>query len=201
MLANLVQEQTNRFIAYARENNLIIGSTIQLYHGGHHMDRTGNLLNSLCWGVSYNNTLMGSGFYRPESIHSYHSWAEGDTSESFLHEFYPDVKYAYPIHGRQLAEKYIQMHGWKSGGNHWRMWFAILAPYWGYWEQGFTMKSNFGGGSKRLRFQVMSQTCDRMRRELSPAKVPPLQVHVESYSIASLNARQKKYSEGKLTKL
>ena len=54
---NLVPEQTRRLVAYAKDTVQQIGNTIKAYHSAHNMDKTGNLLNSLCWGVSYRGKL------------------------------------------------------------------------------------------------------------------------------------------------
>jgi len=176
IFANLVEEQTNRLIAYAEEMIKQIGDTIKTYHSRNHMDRTGNLLNSLCWGVAYDNELKASGFYR-----------EADSLElSFLHERDWDYM-AHPVDGHALAEQYIRQYGrLGSGGGTWRVWFAILAPYWGYWERGFTMVSG-GGGSpfprsrQRLQFAVMAQFYDKLGADLKPAKTS-IKVHVETYT-------------------
>ena len=179
LLAKLSQEQTDRLIAYAQEKIIELGNKIASYHRGHHMDRTGNLLNSLCWGVAYNNELKASGFYR-DAV---------STELSYLHERDSDYT-AYPIDGHAEAERYIRHYGrLGSGGGTWRVWFAILAPYWGYWEKGFTMRS--GGGesgiprsSKHMQISVMSQFYDVVSRDLKPATTT-IKVHVEKYSSVS----------------
>lgn len=156
---NLVEEQTRRLIVYAEEKIKEIGDKINSYPRANHMDRTGNLLNSLCWGVAYDNDLKASGFYRNAS----------STKLSYLHERYEESK-AYPVDGHAEAEKYIRMYGkLGSGGGTWRVWFAVLAPYWGYWEEGFTMRSR--NSSAFMRFAVMSQFYDKVTQELKPAKV------------------------------
>ena len=176
MMDNLVREQTNRLIDYAKETITQIGNRILSYHSAHHMDRTGNLINSLCWGVSYGGELQDSGFFREASA----------LSESFLHEFYPDFKYAFPVNGHALAQQYLSQYGKAGSKGSWRVFFAILAPYWGYWEQGFRMKS--GGGNsgiprneKFLRFAVMTEFYDKITNDLRPAKTK-IKIHVEKYS-------------------
>ena len=196
MTERLIQEQTKRLIEYAKEKIIVLGNRISAYHGSHHMDRTGHLLNSLCWGVAYSGELKASGFYRDVMLHN-----KGvlGTSESFLHEFYPhDFMYGYPVDGRERAQRYIEAYGKVSSTGHWRVFFAILAPYWGYWEQGFVqtlgLSSKNAGkyqrkgassidsvyGSKFQRFAVMSELYDEVKEELKPAKVK-LKVHVEKY--------------------
>lgn len=177
---NLAQEQTDRLIEYAKNKIVEIGDKIQTYNSRNHMDRTGNLLNSLCWGVAYNNELKDSGFYREAS----------SLRLSYLHERFEE-KYAYPVDGHAEAEKYLRQYGrLGSGGGTWRVFFAIAAPYWGYWEEGFTMKS--GGGrsgiprsSRFLKFAVMSQVYDSVGKDLKPAKVS-IKVHAPEYSKITL---------------
>lgn len=176
MTAIAVEEQTNRLIEYAKETIVEIGDKINSYNSRNHMDRTGNLLNSLCWGVAYDGELKGSGFYREAS----------SLRTSYLHEFFPDYREAFPVNGHQLAEEYITRYGKASGSNKWKVFFAILAPYWGYWEEGFTMKS--GGGrsgiprsEKFLKFAVMTEFYDKVGKDLSPAEMK-IKVHVEHYT-------------------
>ena len=157
---NLVEEQTNRLIAYAKEKIQEIGRTINSYNSANHMDRTGNLLNSLCWGVAYDNELKANGFYRNAN----------SLELSYLHERYEE-HVAYPVDGHALADQYTRMYGrLGSGGGTWRVWVAVLAPYWGYWEEGFIMRSG-SNATKRLQFAVMSQFYDKISQELKPAKV------------------------------
>lgn len=156
--ANVVSLQTDRFIEYAEKTILDIGNKIQTYHSRNHMDRTGNLLNSLCWGVAYDGELKGSGFYRNAS----------SVKESFLHEW-GDYKGSFYVDGHAMAEEYIKKYGKVGSGNgYWRIFFAILAPYWGYWEEGFTFKGV--RGEKFLRFAVMTEFYDKISEDLKPAK-------------------------------
>lgn len=178
---NLVEEQTNRLIAYAKEKIQEIGRTINSYNSANHMDRTGNLLNSLCWGVAYDNELKASGFYRNAN----------SLELSYLHERYEE-HVAYPVDGHALAEQYTRMYGkLGSGGGTWRVWFAVLAPYWGYWEKGFVMVHGVGGSGKFRsatfkQFAVMSQFYDKISQELKPAKVT-FKVKVPQYSKQSMH--------------
>lgn len=178
-----VREQNRLLIEYAKKEIVKLGKNIEAYHSRNHMDRTGNLLNSLCWGVAYDGRIVDSGFYREPITHS--RGMDG-TSVSFLHEFFPnDVE---ERNGRQMAENFIASY--KGRPNKWTVFFAILADYWGYWESGFTMKSNFGEGRPRfMQFQVMTYIYDDVRRDLRPAK-PHLTVYVPKYSYK--NPRYKK---------
>ena len=186
MLDNLVEVQTQRFIEYAEDTIKDIGNKIQTYNSRYHMDRTGNLLNSLCWGVSYGGKLKASGFYRDAVINT----GRGENGQSFLHEFFPDEKYANPVNGRALAEQYIKQYGNMGWKGYWRVWFAILAPYWGYWEDGFTMKRR-GKTVGFLKFSVMSEFHDTIKKDLSPAKVT-LKVNVPTYSHFQLHEKWKR---------
>ena len=62
MMANAVAEQNRRLVEYAKSKIRLIGDAIQLYNSKNHMDRTGNLLDSLCWCVSYKGKVVESGF-------------------------------------------------------------------------------------------------------------------------------------------
>lgn len=172
LVDNHVQWQTELLIDYAMRKVKEIGDRIKTYHGAHHMDRTHNLLNSLCWGVAYNGRLRGYGFYSNGQTKSYKKNSHESTDQSYLHEFDKEHE-LYLVEGRFLAEKFIKQHGRESAPNYWRVWFAILAPYWGYWEEGFTMKSGFGSKrtSKFLKFAVMSEFHDVVEKDLHPAKV------------------------------
>ena len=183
MMKNVVAEQNRRLVEYAKEKILAIGNQIQTYHSRNHMDRTGNLLDSLLWGVSYEGKLVEGGFYRDAQ-------ARG---ESYLHEWFSgDVKYLIPVNGRQLAQTYMQKYG-NNGAKGWRVFFAILAPYWGYWEKGFTMKS--GGGdsgiprsTRFMQFAVMTQFYDEIKKDLKPARVR-FRVSVAKYNRTKLEKK------------
>lgn len=188
MMKNVVAEQNRRLVEYAKEKILAIGNQIQTYHSRNHMDRTGNLLDSLLWGVSYEGKLVEGGFYRDAQ-------ARG---ESYLHEWFSgDVKYLIPVNGRQLAQTYMQKYG-NNGAKGWRVFFAILAPYWGYWEKGFTMKS--GGGdsgiprsTRFMQFAVMTQFYDEVKQDLKPARVR-FRVSVAKYNRTKFEKKWEKYA-------
>lgn len=187
MMANAVAEQNRRLVVYAEKEIKRLGDMIQTYHSANHMDRTGNLLNSLCWVVTYNSGIVGYGFYRSPVTHS--RGIDG-CSTSYLHEYFMnDME---ERNGRQLAEEFIESY--KGSPNKWKVAFAILADYWGYWESGFWMKS--GGNtvyqgesrehsiprSKRFaQFQVMTHVYDDVRMALKPAETH-LTVYVPKYS-------------------
>lgn len=173
MMKNLSAEQTNRLIEYAKQTILEIGDKIQTYHSRNHMYRSGHLLRSLCCGVSYDGKLVYSGFYGDIALKSHTTWNEANTTNSYLHEWIPEYE-AFQIDGRQMAQNYIQRYGSAGSGNKtWRVFFAILAPYWGYWETGFNMVHGLGKNRKSSfhQFAVMTEFYDKVGNELKPAKV------------------------------
>ena len=173
MIKNLSSEQTNRLIEYAKQTILEIGDKIQTYHSRNHMYRSGHLLRSLCCGVSYDGKLVYSGFYGDIALKSHTTWNEANTTNSYLHEWIPEYE-AFQIDGRQMAQNYIQRYGSAGSGNKtWRVFFAILAPYWGYWETGFNMVHGKGKNKKSSfhQFAVMTEFYDKVGKDLKPAKV------------------------------
>lgn len=205
LFAILLAEQNKRLIDYAKSTIIEIGNAVREYHSANNMDRTGNLLNSLCWGVSYNGRLVDGGFYRDAGTKNAKIGTQ-TTSQSFMHEWFDDnISSLEPINGRQLAQEYLTKYG-NNGAKGWRVFFAILAPYWGYWEKGFTMKS--GGGTiykntnrqKTIRqttsfkqFAVMTMFYDSIRKDLKPARTR-FRVSVRKYTYEKLRKRYEKTS-------
>ena len=189
----LIPIQTERLIEYAKAEIVKLGNKIQEYNSRNHMDRTGNLLNSLCWGVSYKGEVKGSGFYRDETTHSK---GLNGTSISFLHEFFKNDQEE--VNGRKMAEEYIK--SFKGTSKGWSLFIAVLAPYWGYWESGFTMKFGFKedeDGNMRttqrrfLQFQVMTHIYDDVRMAMKPAETH-FTVYVPKYSYQNRKYKNKK---------
>ena len=178
MMKIVIAEQTDRLVEYAMTKISEIGNRIQEYHSANHMDRYGNLLDSLCWGVAYDGKLKASGFYRDQTA----------SKESYLHEWFnADISSMFPIYGHGLAQQYIDNYNGDSGKG-WQVFFAILAPYWGYWEKGFTITSKARGWdeddvmrTKTFRFAVMTEFRDEIKRDLKPATVK-FHIHVEKYN-------------------
>lgn len=169
---NLILQQTELLIKYAKEKIVEIGNEIMSFDSKNHMDEHGNLLDSLCWGVLYNGVKKGYGFFR-ESVAS---------QKSMLHEWSPQI--AVDIDGRSLASKFVKSYK-GNGEKGWNVFFATLAPYWGYWEKGFKMKSHFGAGmsgvSGTFQFSVMTFAYDQIRQDLQPASVS-FDVYVPKYT-------------------
>lgn len=188
LMKELVQEQTRRLTVYAADEIARIGNKIRSYHSRHHMDRTGNLLDSLCWGVTYKGEMKASGFYREQTA----------SRQSFLHEWFnSDIYTMFPVYGHGLAQQFLdeQSQGGGGGGKGWTVFFAILAPYWGYWEKGFRMRTRRRGWDEDdattvtfMRFAVMTETYDEVKRDLKPADVN-FKVFVPKYNIYNPNRR------------
>ena len=113
-----------------------------------------------------------------------------------MHEWIPEYE-AFQIDGRQMAQNYIQRYGKAgSGKGSWRVFFAILAPYWGYWETGFNMVHGIGKNKKSSfhQFAVMTEFYDKVGKDLKPAKV---NFHItkdinytKSYHVKSIKGRK-----------
>ena len=174
MVAIAVEEQTKRLIAYAEKEIKVLGDAIQTYNSANHMDRTGNLLNSLCWVVTYNGKVKGSGFYREPMLRN--KGIEGSSS-AYLHEFFERTEL---VDGRKLAEEFIKSRE-KDSYHGWKVSFAVLASYWGYWESGFKMKTGLGSEKTRfMQFQVLTHIYDDVRMALKPAETH-ITVYVPKY--------------------
>jgi len=195
LLKPIVEKQTELLVEYATNKIIEIGDYIQTAPTINQMDRTGHLLNSLCWGVSYQGKLVDSGFYRNAITHKRRpaGWAADGktrqyTDKSELHEWNPDI--SEEVNGRQLAKEYLKSYG-NNGSRGWRVFFAILAPYWGYWEKGFRFKLNPRSGDSGygfMQFAVMTYFYDQVRRDLKPARVR-FRSSVRKYNTQKLTER------------
>lgn len=182
-----VNTQTFDLLDYAEKKINELGNLISSWHSRNHMDRTGNLLDSLCWGLVYRGKLCGHGFYRNKTA----------TQPSGLHEWWNvDTAYygkldasslpsSFDVYGHELAESYITKFAKRMDFNGWVLFFAILAPYWGYWEEGFTMKNKYDDSSTFVKFAAMTQFYDSVSRDLKPAKTS-IKVTVVPYSNTGL---------------
>lgn len=192
IMAKAVEEQTRRLIEYAENKIKEIGDKINSYNSRNHMDRTGNLLNSLCWGVAYSGELKASGFYRNAQ----------SVKISYLHEWSTEYS-AFPVDGHSLAAEFIERYGATSWKGRWRVFFAILAPYWGFWEEGFTLIHGIAAdwgkqyrGATFKKFAVMTETYDQVKKDLKPAKVSfrITQSHHYSQDPKDKTSLQKRYA-------
>lgn len=140
------REQTRRLVNYAAQEIIKIGNNMR-------MEDTGNLLDSLCWGVWFNGSLAKYGFYRQQE-------AEYD---SYLHEISPEPP-RQSVNGRNLAQIFlseyqpVQRKGWEV------VW-AATAPYYAYWEQGH---ENVFLGGQFVQFSTMAERYDKIKGKLEP---------------------------------
>jgi hypothetical protein len=176
MLKVATDEQSKRLVEYAEQRIMMLGETISMYHSRHNMDDTGNLLDSLCWGVTYEGSYVGKGFYRPQTATQssvLHEWSRNWGGEFFdkRRKEWREVNILDlpEIWGHKMAEDFLKKQE-KKNPKGWSIFFAILAPYWGYWEKGFTVKGT-GWGERFVQFAVMTQFCDHVRQDLNPAKI------------------------------
>lgn len=199
-----VGQQNARLIAYAKEKIQEIGNRISSYHSRHHMDDTGNLLDSLCWGVSYDGKPIASGFYRSQKATQaalMHGWSlvefrEGSGKQKWDYENkiknpFSEMHAGESVWGHQRAAEFLERAGAKSKAGQWKVFFAILAPYWGYWEKGFNMKLP-KGGTTFLQFSVMAETYDTVKNELKPMRTSPPRIYVDKYASKSLYKQAKR---------
>lgn len=150
----LAPEQTRRLIAYAKVRIDEIGASIEAFPDGNNMDRTGNLLDSLCWAVYYNGSKKGFGYYRkPQAV-----------IDSALHEWFAPP--GEDVNGRYRAQMFLQEYNPETKKG-WELFFAILAPYWGYWEKGHVNVRN----STTQKWSVMATHYDFVMQDLTPTKV------------------------------
>ena len=206
-----VGQQNKRLVAYAKDKIQEIGNRISSYHSRHHMDDTGNLLDSLCWGVSYDGKSIANGFYRSQKAKDaaiMHGWSkveirEGSGKKKWDYENknknpFSEMHAGESVWGHKRAAEYLERAGVKSKAGQWVVFFAILAPYWGYWEEGFVKPVGKFMGSKRpirgavfLQFSVMAETYDTVKGELKPMRTR-FSVHVDTYASKSLYAQAKR---------
>lgn len=154
MLDMVIKEQTARLIAYAEREIKRIGDDISVAPERNNLDRTGNMIDSLCWGVCYGGKMKKFGYYRDERA----------VMDSHLHEYSNPMGES--VNGHWMASQFIATYNPKNE-NGWEVFFAVLAPYWGYWEKGFTNKRS----GNTYQWQVMTNHYDIVSSDLKPAKV------------------------------
>lgn len=203
-----VQWQTELLIDYAQRTINEIGDKISSYHKGNNMFDTGNLLDSICWGVMYNAKLIQSGFYgerratQPSYLHSRSmvtfvdpidpktgkrkAWKKYGNDEQIP---WVETDAGEPVDGRKLAKNFIAKQAAKGKTGAWQIFFAVLAPYWGYWEKGFNLKGRHT--STFVQFAVMTEVYDKVKADLKPAK-RSFRTVVAKYASKSLYRQAKK---------
>lgn len=138
--------QTSKFVDFAEEETTKIAQLLVDW------EDTGNLLDSLCWGVWHNKKLVRRGYYRKQPM------AQLD---SYLHELSPDRTIS--INGRFLADQFLAQYN-PTIESGWEVVWGILAPYWAYWEGGHF---NVLIGDS-VQFFAMSQRYDHIKDVFEP---------------------------------
>ena len=214
MMEAAVEEQNRRLVEYAEQRIIMLGETINSWNSRHQMNDEGNLLDSLCWGVCYDGKMVQSGFYRnpkattPSYLHGWSKVEFADPKRFKKHAVGESVKdwvemdAGEPVNGHQLTADYLAQAHKKCKSGEWLVFFAILAPYWGYWEKGFTQVHGAGfmsgkgfGSASFQQFAVMSQFYDIVKSNLKPSKTR-LHVYVPKYASKSLMSRARKNLNG-----
>lgn len=144
-------EQTARLVAYAQQQIVFMAAEIEQIITSQE-GSTGNLLDSLCWGVWHNKKRKGMGYYRNESA----------IEDSYLHEFSPMIRES--VNGHFLAQQFLaQYQDNLTIADGWQVVWGVLAPYYAYWEQGHINKLL---GGQFVQFTAMSQRYDHIKDEL-----------------------------------
>jgi hypothetical protein len=159
-------EQTARLIAYAKEQIVLMAKEIEQIITSQE-GSTGNLLDSLCWGVWHNKKRQGLGYYRNESA----------IEDSYLHELSPMIRES--VNGHFLAQQFLaQYQDNLTITDGWQVVWGVLAPYYAYWEQGHINKLL---GGQFVQFTAMSQRYDHIKNELGPRCRADFNVTVPTY--------------------
>lgn len=159
-------EQTARLIAYAQSQIVLIAAEIEQIITSQD-GSTGNLLDSLCWGVWHNKKRKGIGYYRDESA----------IEDSFLHELSPSIRES--VNGHFLAQQFLaQYQDNLTITDGWQVVWGVLAPYYAYWEAGHT---NVLLGGQFIQFTAMSQRYDHIKNKLAPRCRVDFNVNVPTY--------------------
>jgi len=159
-------EQTARLVAYAQSQIVLMAAEIEQIITSQD-GSTGNLLDSLCWGVWHNKKRKGMGFYRSESA----------IEDSYLHELSPMIRES--VNGHFLAQQFLaQYQDNLTITDGWQVVWGVLAPYYAYWEQGHINKLL---GGQFIQFTAMSQRYDHIKNELSPRCRVDFNVNVPTY--------------------
>ena len=158
LFGQIEAEQTKRFVAYAERQMKSIGEAFNAW------ESSGNLIDSLCYAVYHNG--------RPAKMDYYRSPQATDTSE--LHEF--SKEHREQVNGRALAERFLTDFK-PSKKQGWEVFWAVLAPYWGYWEQGHYNVCF----KQRVQFSVMAQQFDLVKETLEPKCKTTFVINVPTY--------------------
>jgi hypothetical protein len=142
------KQQTLNLVEYAENEIKNIAS--ELTGGSFNLDAsTGNLLDSLCWGVYFNGNVRNMGYYRKQQA----------SEDSYLHALSSNK---ISVNGHFLAQQFIA--NYKPTTHGWEIVFGILAPYQAYWEAGHYNVML----KQQVRFMALTQRYDVIKNELSP---------------------------------
>jgi len=154
LFAQAARVQTQKLITYAEQEIERIGDSMAVCPTTNQLDRTGNLLDSVCWLLCYEGRLQKFGYYRPATA----------IEDSHLHEYSKPMGMS--VNGHHMAQQFIATYK-ATSTKGWELVFAVVAPYWGYWEKGFTHRRS----GHRFQWQVMTQQYDQVRSDLTPSRV------------------------------
>lgn len=148
MLKALTENVIEKLKAYAKEEINNIGASLLAW------DRTGNLLDSICWGLYKDGKEIASGFYRAASA----------TETSYLHELSkPPKKRA--VNGRECAVMFLNNYT-PTISKGIELVFGVLIPYWAYWERE---GGHYNVLKKQvIQFRALFQRYDEIKKALSP---------------------------------
>lgn len=145
MLKRLIAIQTERLIAYAREElyEMIVSREFR--------SRTFNLADSYVWAVYFNGKEQGHGYIGSKMA----------SDVSLLHEWSKDPSKRVPVDGREEAKRFLAAFKSKlSGDAGWVVVWAACAPYAKYLDPA-------AGHTKTNRFFVISQRYDHIKNVFS----------------------------------
>lgn len=164
IMKKIVKEQTERLVAYAQEEIVKMGESLSKKMAGKPSDRTHNMLNSLVWAVFYDGKQAKHGYYRQSA---------STRGTSYLHEIGHEP---IEINGRELARHFLMTYQ-PNVSNGWEIVWAVLAPYYAYWEEGH--KNTFYG--KFVKFDMMTQRYDHIRNTLGDLAKVTIEIDVPKY--------------------
>lgn len=165
LMKKAVKVQTQRLIDYAMSEVTKMGDALIVSANGKPSDRTHNMINSLVWAVYYNGKMSKKGFYRKSS---------STKGESSLHEL--GKPESVPVNGRQLAKEFLNTYR-PNETQGWEIVWAVLAPYYAYWEEGH--QNVFL--SKFVKFDMMTQRYDAIKSVLGNKCKVSISVNVPKY--------------------
>lgn len=164
VMKHVAEEQNLRLIAYAQDEITKMGDSLKEKMKEKPSDRTHNMLNSLVWAVYYDGKEKKHGYYRKSS---------STKGKAYLHELSDNPR---EVNGRELAKEFLRTYQPRVN-NGWEIVWAILAPYYAYWEMGH--ENRFYG--KFVKFDMMTQRYDHIRNTLGNLAKVSFSVNVPKY--------------------